>query len=178
MQEKQAKKKYDELYELLETEKVKKYIPDFNRYYLGMNAGILQNRNDKTNHYFDLLLGRNLKESETKTVFMRGLQYFIAVADKKRCKICCEELQKLDMDSDTKKYLDRIYNVMVLDKVDNLNDLLDEVKEDNSPEVFANEFLISTIYKNLGNEEKEKKYHKLAQNHLSTFIELSTKSVD
>ena len=173
-----AKKKYDELYELLETEKVKKYIPDFNRYYLGMNAGILQNRNDKTNYYFDLLLGRNLKESESKTVFMRGLQYFIAIADKKRCKICCEELQKLDMDSDTKKYLDRIYNVMVLDKVDNLNDLLNEVKEDNSPEVFANEFLISTIYKNLGNEEKEKKYHKLAQNHLSTFIKLSTKSVD
>ena len=28
-----TKKKYDELYESLESEKVKKYIPDFNRFY-------------------------------------------------------------------------------------------------------------------------------------------------
>ena len=164
-----TKKKYDELYESLESEKVKKYIPDFNRFYLGMNAGILQNNNEKATQYFDLLLNCNLKEAENKTVFMRGLQYFVAMADKKRCKICCEELQKLEMDSDTKKYLG---------KVDSLNELLDEIKDDNSPEVFANEFLISTIYKNLGNEDKEKQYQKLAQDHLNSFIELSSKTAN
>lgn len=173
-----TKKKYDELYESLESEKEKKYIPDFNRFYLGMNAGILQNNNEKATQYFDLLLNCNLKEAENKTVFMRGLQYFVAMADKKRCKICCEELQKLEMDSDTKKYLDRINDVMILDKVDSLNELLDEIKDDNSPEVFANEFLISTIYKNLGNEDKEKQYQKLAQDHLNSFIELSSKTAN
>ena len=65
-----TKKKYDELYESLESEKVKKYIPDFNRFYLGMNAGILQNNNEKVTQYFDLLLNCNLKEAENKTVFM------------------------------------------------------------------------------------------------------------
>ena len=79
------------------------------------------------------------------------------------------------MDAETKIYLNRIYDVMVLDKVDSLNDLLAEIKEDNSPEVFANEFLISTIYKHLGNEEKAKQYQKLAQDHLNVFIESSTK---
>ena len=56
--------------------------------------------------------------------------------------------------------------------------LLDEIKDDNSPEVFANEFLISTIYKNLGNEDKEKQYQKLAQDHLNSFIELSSKTAN
>lgn len=37
-----------------------------------MNAGILQNNNEKTTQYFDLLLNCNLKEAENKTVFMRG----------------------------------------------------------------------------------------------------------
>lgn len=170
-----TKKKYDELYESLENPKTIKYIPEFNRYYLGMNAGILQNNNEKVNMYFDLLLECNLKEEESKTVFMRGLQYFVAMADKASCKICCENLQKLEMDAETKTYLNRIYDVMVLDKVDSLNDLLDEIKEDNSPEVFANEFLISTIYKHLGNEDKAKQYQKLAQDHLNVFIESSTK---
>ena len=61
---------------------------------------------------------------------------------------------------------------------DSLNELLDEIKDDNSPEVFANEFLISTIYKNLGNEDKEKQYQKLAQDHLNSFIELSSKTAN
>lgn len=82
------------------------------------------------------------------------------------------------MDSDTKKYLGIINDVMILDKVDSLNELLDEIKDDNSPEVFANEFLISTIYKNLGNEDKEKQYQKLAQDHLNSFIELSSKTAN
>ena len=170
-----AKKKYDEVYESLDSNKVKRYIPAFNRYFLGMNAGIIQDNKEKVNKYFDMLLDRNLKVAESETVFMRGLEYFIEISDKDRCKICCENLQKSEMDSETKMYLNRIYDVMVLDKVDSLNDLLAEIKEDNSPEVFANEFLISTIYKHLGNEEKAKQYQKLAQDHLNVFIESSTK---
>ena len=168
-----TKKKYDELYESLENTKKIKYIPEFNRYYLGMNAGILQNNNEKVNMYFDLLLECNLKEEESKTVFMRGLQYFVAMSDKARCKICCENLQKSEMDSETKMYLNRIYDVMVLDKVDSLNELLKEIDNDNSSEVFTNEFLVSAIYKHLGNKEKEKQYKELAQKHLSNFIQSS-----
>ena len=168
-----AKKKYDEVYESLDSNKVKRYIPAFNRYFLGMNAGIIQDNKEKVNKYFDMLLDRNLKVAESETVFMRGLEYFIEISDKDRCKICCENLQKSEMDSETKMYLNRIYDVMVLDKVDSLNELLKEIDNDNSSEVFTNEFLVSAIYKHLGNKEKEKKYKELAQKHLSNFIQSS-----
>ena len=166
-----TEKKFAELYKMLDEEKKRKYVPQFNLYYLGMNAGIIQNDSERVNSCFDELSKSKLNEVQTKTVYTRGLQYFITISDKDRCKICCEHLQKLKMDPDTKKYLDRIYDVMIMEKNDCLNDLLEEIEGKTSPEIFADEFLIAAIYRNIGDTEKEKEYQALAQSHMDQFLD-------
>ena len=165
-----TKQKFAELYKRIEDPKTQKYVPQFNLQYLAMNAGILENNPDIARKYFDSLSDCIMNEAQVKAVYTRGLQYFITLSDKNRCKICYEKLRQAKMDPATARYLDHIYDVMILDKADCLNDLLEEIKGKTTPDIFANEFLIANIYKNIGDAEKEKEYQVLAQEHMEEFL--------
>ena len=165
-----TQQKFNELYQEVEQPKTIKFIPEYNRYLLCMNAGLIENNNKYVTHYFDLLSKMNLNIPQKKAVYMRGLQYFIAMQDTKRCEVCYNALKDMEMDESTKVYLDEINDIMILKNNTKLNELLTRIEQDNSDEVFVDEFLVAQIYKNMGNTAKTNEFNAKAKQHMENYL--------
>lgn len=165
-----TQQKFDELYKEVEQPNVIKFIPEYNRYLLCMNAGLIENNNKHVMHYFDLLSKMNLNTQQKKAVYMRGLQYFIAMQDTKRCEVCYNALKDMEMDESTKLYLDEINDIMILKNNNKLNELLTRIEQDNSDEVFVDEFLVAQIYKNMANTAKTNEFSAKAKQHMENYL--------
>lgn len=163
-------KKYKELYEKASDSDVIKYIPKFNRYYICMNGALIENNGLKINEYFDKLTSIKLNDQQKKIVYMSGLQYFVESRNIKRCKVCYDNLVTLNMDENSKQYLENINAIIIQQKIDKLAELLEVINSSEDNEKFIEEFLVSEIYTNKGNQKESLKYGKLAQEHLDLYI--------
>ena len=168
-----TQQKFSELYDAVNQPTTIKYIPEYNRHFLCMNAALIENNNERIIHYFDLLSKLNLNSAQKKAVYMRGLQYFIATQDTAHCKMCYEALKGMEMDESTKQYLDEINDILILKNTDKLNDLLSRIESNSSNEVFIDEFLVAEIYRNMHNDDKFNEYSNKAKQHMEKYINLA-----
>ena len=112
---------------------------------------------------------------------MSGLQYFVASHDTKRCRVCYDNLITLNMDENSKQYLENINDIIIQKKIDKaevkidkLAELLEVINTSEDNEKFIEEFLVSEIYKNKGNQKESFKYGNLAKEHLDLYIKETT----
>lgn len=101
---------------------------------------------------------------------MSGLQYFVASHDTKRCRVCYDNLITLNMDENSKQYLENINDIIIQKKIDKLAELLEVINSSEDYEKFIEEFLVPEIYKNQGNQKESFKYGNLAKEHLNLYI--------
>ena len=135
-----------------------------------MNGALIENNGPKINGYFDKLTSIKLNDQQKKIVYMSGLQYFVASHDTKRCRVCYANLITLNMDKNSKQYLENINDIIIQKKIDKLAELLEVINSSEDYEKFIEEFLVSEIYKNQGNQKELFKYDNLAKEHLDLYI--------
>ena len=160
--EKQDYRKFDEL---IKSTKVKFLFPPFNIDYIKLNRYILAQDRNNTDMMFETLIKHRLNKKQKQEVYMKGFNYYISLDIKPKAKEFYDLIQSLD-NAQIKRETERLYDTYVLDGYKFLDEMLDELDEVDETYRGPNEYLISLMYKNKGDEAKSKEYLKLAEKHM------------
>ena len=163
------KGQFDEFDRMLENPWVKRTIPPFNIEYMQLNRYLMEGRKGKAIEMYDQFRTRRLNEEQRKQVAVGGFDFFIAEGDKERAAYYKDEINKLPASKENntiKEEVNVLYDVVMEKNTDRLQELLDKNESMDEHLRGVNEYLISTIYTNLGNKEKAKEYENLSRKHM------------
>ena len=163
------KGQFEEFDKMLENPWVKRTIPPFNIEYMQLNRYLMEGRKGKAVEIYDQFRTRRLNEEQRKQVAVGGFDFFVAEGDKERAAYYKDEINKLpaSKDNDTiKEEVNVLYEVVMEKKTDRLQELLDKNEKMDEHLRGVNEYLILTIYTNLGQKEKAKEYENLSRKHM------------
>ncbi len=163
------KGKFDEFDKMLENPWVKRTIPPFNIEYMQLNRSLMEGRKGKAIEIYDQFKTRRLNDEQRKQVAVGGFDFFVAEGDKERAAYYKDEINKLPASKENnsiKEEVNVLYDVVMDKNTDRLQELLDKNESMDEHLRGVNEYLISTIYSNLGNKEKAKEYENLSRKHM------------
>lgn len=141
------------------------FLP-YNLEYLKLNRYLLEDDKEKVDSQFDVLL-RTAKKSQKQDIFLKAFEYYSFERNKTKAKRYYNELKTIN-DGNLSKYVDLLYDVLVLNKTNHIEEL---EKDFDSLEVEQKQFYAQLLwkqYKSLKNLDKQHYYEK--------FLRDSTKS--
>ncbi len=147
------------------------FIPPYNRDFLKLNRVLMEGDQAEIDKMFEHFDEVNLSDKQKKEVYLKALEYYISIKNAAWTDKYYERVKELN-DKDTTKYADRLYDIYFLDGYKYLDDVLDEVEdEDLSGENLLEDYsMISTMYKNQGNEKKSKEYMKKIEDECKQIV--------
>ncbi|MBQ1522518.1 MAG: hypothetical protein IIZ74_07120 [Erysipelotrichaceae bacterium] len=163
------KGKFEEFDKMLENPLVKRTIPPFNIEYMQLNRYLMEGRKGKAIEIYDQFKTRRLNDEQRKQVAVGGFDFFVAESDKERAAYYKDEINRLPASKENnsiKEEVNVLYDVVMDKNTDRLQELLDKNESMDEHLRGVNEYLISTIYTNLGNKEKAKEYENLSRKHM------------
>lgn len=163
------KGEYGEFDRLIEDPWVKRSIPPFNIEYMQLNRYMMDGKKKKAIEIYDQFRTRRLNEQQRKQVALSGFDFFIAEEDKERAGYYRDEINKLSPSKENntiKEEVNVLYDVVLDKNTDRLQELLDKNETMDEHLRGVNEYLISTIYTNLGDKEKAREYENLSRKHM------------
>ena len=160
------KQDYKTFDELIKSSKVKFFFPPFNIDYIKLNRYILAEDRNNTDKMFETLVKHRLNKKQKQEVYMKGFNYYISLDIKPKAKEFYDLVKTLD-NAQIQRETDRLYDTYVLNGYKYLDEMLDELDEVEETYRGPNEYLISLMYKNKGDEEKSKEYIALAEKHMT-----------
>lgn len=148
--------------DLMATQLAKICIPLFNREYLLLNAYLKVNDNKQIDTQVNNIMNHVPMNSKQKSTLAKSVFYIYV--DKKNASMIDRLLEMVSTTNDHALYrqMDMVNNTLISGGIkyyDELkSDLEDEEYTKNNEDTPYLEFLLSVIYKNMGNESKSKEY--------------------
>ena len=158
-------KDFKKLDELLDSKVTQFFFAPFNLDYLRLNSAIMQNDKELIKKCFDDFDHHHLNRKQKEEVYMKGFNYFIYEKDYDNAKKYLDKVNTLDNEK-IKQEAECIYDIYALKGYKYLDFLLDETEKLDDMYKGVNEFLISLMYKNKGDEAMSQKYSELSKKHM------------
>jgi hypothetical protein len=143
-----------------------KAIHPFNLAHSRFSSYLLRNDAQKITESFDDLSQRRLNSNQKLAIAQMGFSYFVSQYDQTRSTWCRDVISSLSRDEAVKDNTDMLYEILIEKKADRLDQLLERNETLPTAQRSSNEYLISEIYANLGDEKNRKKYEKMASRDL------------
>ncbi|MCR5067618.1 MAG: hypothetical protein K6A14_06115 [Erysipelotrichaceae bacterium] len=147
----------------------KRIIYPFNLAYARLNSYLMRNDGQKATELFDELRSYRLNDAQKLGVAQLGFNYFVSLPDEERATYYHDVINSVAGNGAMKESINTVYEIVIEKKTDRLQHLLeinDSLEEDMRS---SNEYLISEIYGNMGDEKNRQKYEKLAKKHLESY---------
>ncbi len=157
---------YHRFDELIKSSKVKFFFPPFNIDYIKLNRYILAEDRRNTDQMFEHIVKHRLNKKQKQEVYIKGFNYYIALDYKPKAKEFYDLVQTLD-NAQIKRETDRLYDTYILNGYKYLDEMIDELDDVEETYRGPNEYLISLMYKNKGDDAKAKEYLDLAEKHMT-----------
>ncbi len=159
-------KNFDAFDKVIDSRLVRLVFAPFNINYIKLNSFLVRNDKSKINEMFDAFESVHLNHKQRDEIDLKAFNYYLSVNDTSRCKKYLDMIN-YSKTNKMKKEANRLYSVYVEKDSKYLTELLEETKTVQDKYKGANELLISVIYGNLGNKQKEEEYLQMAENHLA-----------
>ncbi|MBR5049475.1 MAG: hypothetical protein IKX74_07565 [Erysipelotrichaceae bacterium] len=160
---------FDGFDQLADDPATSRIIYPFNLAYVRLNSYLMRNDGQKATEAFDQLRSFRLTEAQKLEVAQLGFNYFISLPDEERAGYYHDVINSVSGHDAMKENVNTIYEIIVEKKTDRLQQLLDINESLDEALRSSNEFLISEIYRNMGDEKNSQKYEKLAKQHLEAY---------
>lgn len=164
------KKDFEKLDELLASKTTQFFFAPFNIDYLRLNSAIMRNDSEMIKKCFKAFDGKRLNKKQKEEVYMKGFNYFIYEKDYDNAKIYLDKVNTLDNEN-MKQEAECIYDVYALNGYKYLDFLLEQTEKLDDIYKGVNEYLISMMYKNKGDEALSSKYQELSKKHMKLLDE-------
>lgn len=158
--------KFSEFDQLMEKKIVKIVFNSFNIDFIKLNSYLIRKDSKKIDHAFSDFDSVRLSSKQRDEVDLKAFNYYL-FNDEQKTKKYYQNIKNSKTNM-MKKDVERLYDVYILKSDRYLQDLLDETEILEDKYKSANELLISEIYKNLGNFNKQNLYKELAEKHLNS----------
>lgn len=145
--------------------KVKKAVYPFNLDYMKLNSYMLRGDRRKIDAGFETFQKVNLNRKQKETIAVEGFTYYMGIRNKEKAKYF---LDLMNQSSTNKAILDtsnEYYGIVYEGKTDKLEEMLLETEALPEEEKSFNEYLISVMYRTLGDKEKAEEYEKRYKSH-------------
>ncbi|MDO4198235.1 MAG: hypothetical protein Q4D13_04550 [Erysipelotrichaceae bacterium] len=156
--------KYDEFDEAVDSDRIKRWIPEFNRLYVKLNKEIMCGNADKVEDIINGVRLMNLGDTYKGKIYTLIYNYYLSRKDYERCK----EYYKLI--SGIKNYdtheLDITHNTFVRNGYKYLDEVMDKMNSLPENQRGVYELLIGKMYRNKGETDKAIEYESLAGKHM------------
>ena len=157
---------FSELDRELNSDRVIKNIPFYNREMLSFNSAILQRKKGKADQLFDEMLKIRMSQNQQDIFYSKALGYYVGENDEKRCKKCIKQLKGFSQDQNFLKQTELIENIFVHHQTDSLQALLEKIEKDQNEQKALDLFLVSKIYEIMGNTDLSERYHHDAEKEM------------
>lgn len=167
--------------DLMATKLAKICIPPFNREYLLLNAYLKLNDETQINHKVNYMIDHVPMNSKQKSTLAKSVFYIYV--DKNNASMIDRLLEMVSTTNDHALYrqMDMVNDTLISGGIKYFDDLKSDLEDDeftrNNEDTPYLEFLLSVIYKNIGNESKSKEYkNKALEDSKGTVYESLIKS--
>ena len=167
--------------DLMATKRAKICIPPFNREYLLLNAYLKINDDKQIDTRVNNIIDRVPMNSKQKSALAKSV--FYRYVDKKNAFMIDRLLEMVSTTNDHALYrqMDMVNDTLICGGIKYYDDLKSDLEDDeftkNNEDTPYLEFLLSIIYKNMGNESKSKEYkNKALEDSKGTVYESLIKS--
>ncbi|MBO4219075.1 MAG: hypothetical protein J5694_03360 [Erysipelotrichaceae bacterium] len=147
----------------------KRIIYPFNLAYAKLNSYLMRNDTDRAVASFDELRDYRLNDAQKLELGQMGFNFFISQNDHQRAVYYHDLVNSVSGNQAVKDSVNIIYEIVVEKKTDRLQQLLDLNEKLDDMRRSSNEYLISEIYGNMGDEKNRQKYERLAKKHLESY---------
>lgn len=158
-------KDFEKLDKLLSSKVTQFFLAPFNIDYLRLNSAIMRNDKEMIAKCFEEFDRHRLNKKQKEEVYMKGFNYFIYEKDYDNAKKYLDKVNTLDNEK-MKQEAECIYDVYALKGYKYLDFLLEETEKLDDIYKGVNEFLISMMYKNKGDDTLSQKYNELSKKHM------------
>lgn len=147
---------------LMATKKAKICIPPFNREYLLLNAYLKVKDDKQIDHKVNFMIDHVPMNSKQKSALAKSV--FYRYVDKKNASMIDRLLEMVSTTNDHALYrqMDMVNDTLISGGIKYYDELKSDLEDDeftkNNEDTPYLEFLLSIIYKNMGNESKSKEY--------------------
>ena len=148
--------------DLMATKQAKICIPPFNREYLLLNAYLKLNDDKQIDSQVNNIIDHVPMNSKQKSALAKSV--FYRYVDKKNASMIDRLLEMVSTTNDHALYrqMDMVNDTLISGGIKYFDDLKSDLEDDeftrNNEDTPYLEFLLSVIYKNIGNESKSKEY--------------------
>ena len=167
--------------DLMATNQAKICIPPFNREYLLLNAYLKLNDDKQIDFQVNNIIDHVPMNSKQKSALAKSV--FYRYVDKKNASMINRLLEMVSTTNDHALYrqMDMVNDTLICGGIKYYDDLKSDLEDDeftkNNEDTPYLEFLLSVIYKNMGNESKSKEYkNKALEDSKGTVYESLIKS--
>lgn len=167
--------------DLMATNQAKICIPPFNREYLLLNAYLKLNDDKQIDFQVNNIIDHVPMNSKQKSALAKSV--FYRYVDKKNASMIDRLLEMVSTTNDHALYrqMDMVNDTLISGGIKYCDDLKSDLEDDgftkNNEDTPYLEFLLSVIYKNMGNESKSKEYkNKALEDSKGTVYESLIKS--
>ena len=167
--------------DLMATKLAKICIPPFNREYLLLNAYLKLNDETQINHKVNYMIDHVPMNSKQKSTLAKSVFYIYV--DKNNASMIDRLLKMVSTTNDHALYrqMDMVNDTLISGGIKYFDELKSDLEDDeftrNNEDTPYLEFLLSVIYKNIGNESKSKEYkNKALEDSKGTVYESLIKS--
>ena len=160
---------------LMNEEKTQKYVRPYNRDVLKLNKAFMRKDKKEIDRIFSHFDEVRLNTKQKEAIYTQAFDYYQALGNHAKVKKYYELIMKDVKDSGIINTIDRMYDIYELHGYRFLNDTLEEIEQAPDGQLPILEGMVASMYKNMGDKEKEKEYFELSKKHFEEFKELMEK---
>lgn len=157
-------KRFSEFDQMMEKKIIKIVFNPFNIDFIKLNSYLIRKDTNKIDNAFSHFDSVRLSSKQRDEVDLKAFNYYLC-NDEKKAKKYYQNIQK-SKTNPIKQDVERLYDIYIRKSDRYLQTLLKETETLEDQYKSANELLISEIYKNLGDINKQLEYKELAEKHL------------
>lgn len=149
---------------------VKLLVPAYTAKVMKLNMALQEKDAERIERYFEEIEALKLTDQQRCDIALRGFYHYLPQRDRKKCGEYVAVIQKTAQDEAMKEAVTRFYDVLIEKKDELLPTLLAEMEEQEELNRYTNEYLVSEIYRNRGEEQEAKQYAELSQRHKREYL--------
>lgn len=148
---------FEEFDKYVNSDEAKRLLPAFNLEYLKLNKSIMQNDMESVGKRLAKIERMKLNDAQKETVYSRAFYFYVTEKEEEKAKRYYKLLNELK-NIKNREMLDRTYDIYIKHGHAYLDDCLEKFENGSTNVKVYLAGLISTMYKNMNDEENAQKY--------------------
>lgn len=155
-----SQKRFDELFEVLDSKLVRYLFPEYNREYLRLNAYLVKGDTKAAGRVLDGLLTQKASREQRIDLVIKALNIYVSEGKVKRAKAMLDEIESWDDKKLAPKQREcrQLYDVVLLKKTSHIREMEEELQTAKGARRSHLEYLLALQYEAEGDMERRNEH--------------------